>query len=220
MRTFLRDKSVSVILVFCFGGLIAGLCFGSITRIAVLANLWFIKADKFYVPSLNYWIGSSVSLLSGLIVSYVFLRARGLYPLSYSVTRLLSSALIIGTAFPLVYFLDGFLWMHLDWSSVRGVYIFVSPVLIAILLSISLWILTKKWDTPVFVLITLACFLTSIFSNIIIFIFSMPWNRYEVVLFPLNHSLLSALFGYWLTRGSDVRSDRLEPQGFLNSVPL
>ena len=199
-----RKSALKMIAVFFVGSLCTGFIFGYITRIPNQAEFWFTKGDKFYVPTLNYWIGASISLFVGLMCSYIYIRIKNLLPYcsEMSLIQHILSALFILAAYPAMEFTDRFFWMHLDWDFVRSIYIFIGPTIVALFVSLSLYVLTRKWELPISLLILAACFLVGIFSSLIISIFDLPGRQYELVQFPSNHSLLAVLYGLWLIRAS------------------
>ena len=205
-----RAKTV---LVFLGCGLAAGVGFGALLSSPRLLTFWFIKGDKFLIPTYRYYLGAGFFLLLSLSAAYSISGIFGLVA-GRTLLRRIVSGLIVATS-PLVLFATAntlllatattkentptgtILLTHIDpitlymWGTVAFV----------LLISTACWILTAKlYYFGVFLnLLTLP--VTFALLHIAARILTVPSDWSELITYPIYFSLLAASCGFWISAG-------------------
>ena len=167
------------------------------------------------------WVGLGAILLPGLLVSIIIASRLGWLSLKLNVPRCVSSALIIVAAYPVsVLVMLGSLMLYewlfsklfpAEWREhvYSGSYpfsiwsLYLAAAVGAVLVSIALRVLTKKWDKQALLLLVLAGVVTIPLSQTIASLIAE--RNWHLVLFPIGEALFGALSGYWLVRASPVK---------------
>ena len=201
----MKSSALKVIALFLVTGLGAGLLS---MFIGTLSMTWM-------------WLGLGAILLPGLLVSIIVAGRLGWLSRKWSALRCLSAALIIVVAYPIsVSVMLGSLLLYeslfskffpAQWrdyvdsgsypSSIWALYL--AAVVGAVLVSVALRVLTKRWDKQVLFLLVIAAVVTIPLSQAIASLIGEP--NWHLVLFPVGEAFFSALCGYWLVRASPVQ---------------
>jgi F0F1-type ATP synthase membrane subunit c/vacuolar-type H+-ATPase subunit K len=160
------------------------------------------------------WVGLGAILAAGLLVSMIIAAGLKWLSLKPSLWRSLFATLIIIVAYPLaVLVMLGSAFLYDSLYAVRfggpdvtdGIITGLYPAAIvgAVLVSLALRVLTRKWEGQAILLLVIAGLLTVPLSEAIaLLIGSRNWH---LVLFPVGEALFSAVCGYWLVRASPVQ---------------
>lgn len=205
----MKSRAFKVVALFLVVGLSAGLL--SIF-VATLSKTWG-------------WVGLGAILAPGLLISMIIASRLRWLSLKWSVPQYLSAALIIITAYPvsvLVMIGSAFLYGRLyavlfadrwheryysgdDPTVNEGIITGLYPAAIvgAILVSLALRVLTRKWDRQAVVLMIVAGVATIPLSTAIAGLIGEP--NWHLVLFPVGEAFFSAVCGYWLVRAGPVQ---------------
>jgi len=205
----MKSRAFKVVTLFLVMGLGSGLL--SIL-VATLSKTWG-------------WVGLGAIVAPGLLISMIIAARLRWLSLNWSVPRCLSAALIIVTAYPvsvLVMIGSALLYGRLyavlfsdrwherfysgdDPAVNEGIITGLYPAAIvgAVLVSLALRVLTRKWDRQAFVLMIVAGVATIPLSTAIAGLIGEP--NWHLVLFPVGEAFFSAVCGYWLVRASSVQ---------------
>ena len=177
------------------------------------------------------WVGLGAILASGLLISMIIAGRLRWLSLRLSVPQCLSAILIIITAYPvsvLVMIGSALLYGRLyavlfsdrwheryysgdDPAMNEGIItgLFPAAIVGAILVSLALRVVTRKWDRQAFVLMMVAGIATIPLSSTIASLIGE--RNWHLILFPVGETLFSALCGYWLIRVSPVQEQVVSP---------
>lgn len=205
----MKSRTFKVVVLFFIMGLGSGLLSIFIGSLSVV---WM-------------WLGVGAILLLGLLLSIIIARRLGWLSLVWSGPRSFFAALIIVVAYPiseLVMIGGSILYGRLyeilfsisaqerlsigdNPSGREGFFIglALAAVVSAVLVSLALKVLTRKWDKGVmFVLITAGLVTIPLSQAIAALIGELNWH---LVLFPVGEAFFSTLCGYWLLRAGPVQ---------------
>lgn len=208
-------NKAKTVLVTLICGLAAGACFGALLSSPRLLTFWFIKGDKFLIPTYRYYLGAGVFLLLGLAAAYTISRMTGLLTENSSLIRKIVSAVVVATS-PVIIFAiattietqtattlvtpsGNILLTNIDPITLYlwGIVAFV------LLISIACWILTAKlYYIGVFLnLLTLP----ATFGLLYLVSKVVAGERSELVTYPILFSLLSASSGFWIAAAQRLK---------------
>ena len=103
LSKFEITNGAKVVSIFLIGGLLSGLFFAWLSR-PNLRSFWYLKGDKFLLPTYKYWLAFGLIFTLGLIGSYGM--ARLCMSLSFSIAFARGAmALIVIAISPLLLFL-------------------------------------------------------------------------------------------------------------------
>lgn len=138
-----------VMTVFAVGGAISGLCFATLISLPILKKFWFVKTDKFLVPTIWYWLGFIASLAIAIIACHRYVYRRGW--LTRNAVQSISEAwftVVLMTTCLLIYFISAkmrtLLGSSWEW--------FFAPIVFLSLFTLAVGILTKglRWFVALF----------------------------------------------------------------------
>ncbi len=178
-----------------------------------------------YFFSWVMWSAAGVILALGLVVSLVVARSQGWVLVRATAKRYLAATLIIVVAYPisvLVMIGGSILYGRLyevlfsaraqerlaigdNPSGREGFFVGLALAAIvgAVLVSLALRVLTRKWEKRSTFLLVIAGLVTIPLSQAIATLLREP--NWHLVLFPVGEAFFSALCGYWLLRASPVQ---------------
>ncbi|MDQ1637728.1 MAG: hypothetical protein QOF62_1067 [Pyrinomonadaceae bacterium] len=193
----MKSRTFKVLALFLVVGLSSGLLSISV---AVWSKAWG-------------WVGLGAILAAGLLVSMIIAAGLKWIPLKASLRRALFATLIIIAAYPLAvlvmlgsaFFYDSLYAARFGGPDVTDGIIgglYPAAIVGAILVSLALRVLTRKWDRQAFVLMIVAGVATIPLSTAIAGLIGEP--NWHLVLFPVGEAFFSAVCGYWLVRASPV----------------
>lgn len=168
------------------------------------------------------WLGAGLILALGLVVSFMVARRQGWVWVGATAKHYMAATLIVVVAYPVsvlvmiggavlygrVYELvlpdrsQGRLSLGDDPSGSEGFFVglALAAVVGAVLVSIGLRILTRKWEKQVMILLVTAGMLTIPLSQALATLIGE--RNWHLVLFPVGEALFGALSGYWLLKAS------------------
>lgn len=160
------------------------------------------------------WVGLGAILAPGLLVSMIVAARLKWLSLRLSMWRCIFATLIIIAAYPLaVLVMLGWAFSYDQLYAVLlrgrdpndGIITGLYPAAIAgaLLVSLALRVLTRKWEKQVMLLLVIAGILTIRLSRAVAALIGE--RNWHLVLFPVGEALFSALCGYWLVRASPVQ---------------
>ncbi len=190
--------------VFFVGGLMSGI----ITVVVSYSFSWVM------------WLGAGLIFALGLVVNFVVARRQGWVSVSATAKRYLAATLIVVVAYPISVLvmiggavLYGRLYEVLfsvqaqerlaigdNPSGREGFFVglALAAVVGAVVVSLALRVLTRKWERRSMFLLVIAGLVTIPLSQTI---GSLIGERnWHLILFPLGEALFGALSGYWLLR--------------------
>jgi len=207
----MKSRAFKVVALFLVMGLGSGLL--SIF-IATLSKTWG-------------WVGLGAILAAGLLISMIIAGRLRWLSLRLSVPRCISAALIVVAAYPVSVlvmlgsaFLYGWLYsvlLPLRWrerlnagdgpDANEGIIIglFVAATAGAILVSLAVRVLARKWEKQAMLLLVIAGVLTIPLSQAIAALIGE--RNWHLILFPVGEALFGALSGYWLGRASPTKGE-------------
>jgi len=212
-------RRVKAVLVFFICGLTSGLCFGILLSARSLVTFWFVKGDKFLIPTYRYYLGAGIFLLLGLAAGYAILRMIGSLRENSSASRKVVSVVIVATS-PVILFgaatavqiqtatpqatdTGTILLINTDPATLYlgGVVGFV------LLISISCWILTAKlYYFGVF--LNFLALPAAVGLMYLVYKMDVPSKWSELFSYPAYFSLLSASCGFWIAKARRVDSPK------------
>jgi ethanolamine transporter EutH len=199
-------KTAKIVTLF----FIFGLSFGLVTAFSAFITPFII------------WFGAGATFLLGLAASVITARIIGWIFLPATTWRYLIASLLITGAYPVAFAVmligaTGYNWVY--WTIApekwkrrsnlgnfpdvdEGFFIGLALAAItsAVLVSLALWVITRKWDRESLALLVIAGIATIPLSSIIAALMEI-WNSL-LVLFPVGEALFGALCGYWLQRAT------------------
>lgn len=193
--------------LFLVFGVLSGLLFALLVSRTNLQEFFFVKGDKFLIPRHAYWFAFSLLQLLGLSGAYSVCLSRHLTVQPISSGRLLSGALIVGLATPVLSLVTPLMnsRMGLDWDFM------VAPIAFIFLLSCALCIFSAKLSklpmATIWVLVFLAagCGFVYLVARLI-----GRTDNYEFVQWPILEAMFALSFGSWLI-WQRVQSNRVYP---------
>jgi hypothetical protein len=181
-----------------------GVLFALVITRRGLQGLWFGTVEWWIFPTMKFWALAGAIFFMSFAASYAFASSRGWLEMATPHYRVLAAA-VLGGVIPC--FL-GFL----SRPSAAVIGFFVSPLVIAFLLSIALFLLTSKWYKSGTVLIVIVYFAAPLVADIPDLFFSREYTWSDTVTFFIRFSLLTALCGWWLVRATGSQTPRAANQ--------
>lgn len=166
------------------------------------------------------WTGLGAILATGLFVSVAVARRFRWLSQDLNVRRCMSAALIVIVAYPIsmLVVIAGLIayeslyakafpteWGQRAYSGdlpYTMAPLYFAAIVAAVLMSLALRVLTRKWLRPLTLLLILGSVLTIPLSQSIAALIGV--NNWNLVLFPVGETLFGALSGYWLLRANSV----------------
>jgi len=188
-------------LVFSASGIAIGAALGILIGRGSSCGFWFYKTDIFLVPRCAYWAAHGVGLMAvvmlGCLIDPAFrftgssARERGL--------RAVSAALLIAISIPLV--ACGLAWVgsHLSGEGFGFFgYLFIGAPMVALLISLALFLLTQAWHNLIAALLALAAYLAILFGSLVATATLLSNQQIGRSAFYL--ALLGMVCGWWTHR--------------------
>lgn len=204
-------RTAKAVVIFFICGFVSGLCFGILLSASSLMTFWYIKGDKFLIPTYRYYLGVGVFLLLGLAAAYTISRMTGLLRENSSLFRKIVGAVIVSTS-PVILFAAGTvvetqtatpvatdtgtrLLTNIDPITLY-IWGFVAFVL---LIAIACWILSAK----LYYIGVLLNFLTLPGAFCLLYVVSKIAGEASIF-YPVYFSLLCASCGFWIATARRV----------------
>lgn len=191
--------------LFLVFGAVSGLLFALLVTRTNLQEFFFIKGDKFLIPRHAYWFAFSLLQLLGLSGAYTVCFWRHWIAQPISSGRLLSGALIIGLATPVLSLVTPVMnsRLGLDWDFM------VAPIIFVFLLSCALCISSAQLRKLPMVVIWILLFVAAGvgFVYLIVRLIGRT-DSYEFVQWPILEAMFALSFGSWLIWQQRVKSNR------------
>ena len=202
-----NDIAVDLGVLACFlvFGLGSGLLFAWLVSRSSLQSFFFLRGDKFLIPRHSYWLSLGLVQLLGLIGAYVVCIARHWITRPISGVRLLSAALIIGFATPVLRLLTPAMnsRIGLDWDLIAA------PIGFLFLLSCALCIFSGNLKLlPIAMVWNLLFAEAGVAFNYVAVRIVGRSDSYEFVQWPVLYAMLALSFGNWLIWRQRVNSER------------
>jgi hypothetical protein len=193
MRFSQTRDVIQIVFPFTITGFFFGVCFHWITSLPSLTDFWFIRTDKFLLPTYKYHLAFSTTLLLGLITGYTIARLQpSLIGRKRPATiRLIGAVLLILASAPSSSFIA---------ETILGPFaILLSLALFLLIVSISAWVFTGEWKWLGFTLIVLSPFMALAVTAMVSLPFNLSNPSMGFVQWSMVDYLLSVSLGYWLT---------------------
>lgn len=192
-----RTDYIKLTCLFLASGAISGLIFGWIITSTSFTGFFFITGEKFLIPKSAYVISREIIFTTGLIISYILARLFGWLQglASQSAIRYILAALITTSAAAAMEVTDT---RFLDALSSSITWFLFAQLLFIFLYSLSLWLLTSRWNSYIVLLMVVALALSLMATVAVYKVLHLSNDLYDIVYFVLRNSSLSALCGYWL----------------------
>jgi hypothetical protein len=206
-----------VLASFLVCGSISGLLFALLISQSSLQSFFFLKGDKFLIPRYSYWFTFSLVQLFGLVGAYLVCLSRHWVVQPISRVRLLSAALIIGFATPVLRLLTPLMNSRtgLDWD------LFAAPIAFLVVLSFALCIFSGSLRLLPIAALWNLLFLAAGFGFVYVGVRMIGSSDiYEFVQWPLLEAMLGLSFGSWLIWRQRVNSDRAAEQALGADSPV
>lgn len=212
-------RRAKTVLIFLVCGVAAGACFGALLSSPRLLTFWYIKGDKFLIPTYRYYLGVGLFLLLGLVVAYSISRMTGSLDQDTAVFRRIVSGAIVATS-PFILFVAADALMlatattvetrentTLQLTNIDPITLYLGAIVTFVLLiSVACWILTARlYYVGVLInLLTLPTALALLYVAAKIVRVPSEWS--ELITYPIYFSLLAASCGFWIASGESSRS--------------
>ena len=183
---------------FFFGGVCSGLLFTILVTRPHLLSLWFYTREFWVLPTWKLWLLTIGMFLVGLALGYALAHFRGI--VAFPSSRLLPGlALLSATAL-----LPG-LFVR---SSDPIIQFVMTRLILASLLSVSLFTVTRQYHVVLSILILVVIVVAPLIASLPdSFIQSFPNEWFEALKFVIASTLLCGLSGYWLIVPNGTGSD-------------
>ena len=206
-------NKTKTVLVFLACGLATGGCFGALVGSPRLLTFWFIKGDKFLIPTYRYYLGFGLFFFLSLSVAYLVSRMTGSLPQGTSFFRKVVSGAIVATS-PLILFVaaDALMLATATTTATSGnttlqpnidpitLYLW-GIVAFVLLISLACWILTAKLYYLGVLLNLLTLPVTFALLYIAARILTVPGEWSELITYPIYFSLAAASCAFWISAG-------------------
>jgi len=180
---------------FLVFGALSGLLFAFLVTRPSLQSFFFIKGDKFLIARYSYWCALSLSQLLGLSAAYAVCVAARLIVQRISQVRLLSAALIIALATPMLYLLTPVMnaLIGLSWDFV------VAPLAYLLLLSCALCLFSGKLKLLPVAIVWILLFTAAGFGFVYVGVrIDGRSESYEFIQWPVLYAMWALALGNWL----------------------
>jgi hypothetical protein len=188
-------------LVFSVSGIAVGTALGVFIGKDSLCDFWFYKTDIFLVPRCVYWAAHGVGLMSvvmlGCLIDPAF-RFTG-RSATERVLRAVGSALLIAISIPLVACVV--MWAGSqppDEGFGFDCLLLGAPIMVALLISLAMFVLTRAWHNLIAALLALAAYLAILFGSLVATATLLSNRQIGRSAFYL--ALLGMLCGWWIHR--------------------
>lgn len=175
-------------------GALSGLLFAFLVTRPSLQSFFFIKSDKFLIPRYSYWCALSLIQLLGLTAAYALCVVARLVVQRISQVRLLSAALIVALATPVLYLLTPLMnaLIGLNWDFVAA------PIAFLLLLSCALCIFSGNLKllpvAIVWILLFTAAGFGFVYAGVRI---DERSDSYDFIQWPMLYAMWALAFGNW-----------------------
>jgi hypothetical protein len=177
---------------FLVFGALSGLLLAFLVTRPSLQSFFFIKADKFLIARYSYWCSLSLIQLLGLSGAYALCVAGRLLVQGISQVRLLSAALVIALATPLLYLLTPLI------NALIGLNFVVAPLAYLLLLSCALCLFSGNLKLLPVALVWILLFTAAGFGFVYIGVRIDERNEiYEFIQWPVLYAMWALAFGNW-----------------------
>jgi hypothetical protein len=204
-KTSERSVFLKLVLTFLAGGALSGFCFAWLITRSSLRLTWFATEEWWIFPTWEYWLVADLLFVCGIAVSYAISRVQGWLTLSNGrISRPLLASMLLAAITPL-----------LAWASQLGFLygLVLGLVIVSLFLSLALFVLVRRWDSWVAVLIFVALLIRTPLASIpdALTRGSMSFEWFEGLRYFLGSSLLAGLSGLWLARTTARRKKEKSP---------
>jgi len=176
------------LVTFAFGGVLSGLLFTFLVTRPNLQTLWFHTQEFWVIPTLKLWLLTIFMFLVGLAFAYSLGHLKGF--VAFPVSRLLLGLLLLAAASLLPVLLT---------RLTPIMQYFMMRLSLALLLSLSLFMVTRRYYILAAILILVAIMVAPLIASLPDgFIQSFPNEWFEALKFVIASTLLCVLSGYWL----------------------
>lgn len=178
---------------FFIAGVLSSLVFAWCVTRHSLQSIWFHSEEFWVFPTATFWLLAGGLFFLNLLASYLIAHLNEWVP--FSPYRLVGGTLVLAV-------LPAAMWMTASMPPLSQFLIF--RFLLAIVLSLMLYIITRKWHSGLALALLAVSLLASLIAGMPYAIFSsIPNEWFEASKFFVNSTFLSVLFGYWLAKSSD-----------------
>ena len=192
-------NTAKTVLVFLICGLGAGLSFGALLISPRLLTFWFIKGDKFPIPTYRYYLGLGFFLLLGLAVAFSMCRITGLVqpPPNNAKVRETLSAIIVATSAVSIFAIAS----RIVVEDPVTVYM-LSTAAFVLFISLACWLLTARlYYVGVFL-----NFLTPPAALVLLYVANRTLDiPGELAAYSIYFPMLAASWGLWIAAAQPSR---------------
>lgn len=156
--------------LFFLSGFCSGFCLGWIVTRESLKEIWFHQIEYWKVPNWNYWIGVGASFFLSLVFGYTFAYFKGWLRSSNfdsSKSRQFTGAFIIAIASPIIVVVGAGAERFFGYWVLFNGPILIIPTYGVAIISLALWVFTKKLDKRAIGLMVLTGFLIYPVANLV-----------------------------------------------------
>jgi hypothetical protein len=198
------SADVAVLGCFLVSGSISGLLFAFLVSRPSLQSFFFFKSDKFLIPRYPYWCSLSLVQLFGLTAAYLVCVARRLLLHPVSQLRLVSAALTIALAAPILYLSTPVMNSHigLEWDFI------LAPLVFLFLLSCALCISSGNPKLLPIAIVWICLFTAAGFGLVYIAV-KLVERSDEFIQWPALYAMWALSFGSWFVLRERVNWKRL-----------
>lgn len=206
-------NKAKTVLIFFVCGLAAGLGFSALLSSPRLLTFWFIKGDKFLMPTYRYYLGVGLFFLLSLSAPYWLSKMTGLISKNPPLLRKILSAGIVATS-PVILLATAITIERLTattqvtdtgtilLTNIDPITLYLWGILAFVLLiSAACWILTGRLYYVGlclnFLTLPLAFALLYVAAKIV----RVPSEWSELITYPIYFSLLAASCAFWISAG-------------------
>ena len=179
---------------FLVFGALSGLLFAALVGRPSLQSFFFIKSDKFLIPRYSYWCALSLIQLLGLTGPYAVCVAARVVVQHISQVRLLSAALIIALATPLLYLLTPVMnaLIGLNWDFVAA------PIAFLFLLSCALCLFSGNLKLLPVAIVWILLFTGAGFGFVYVGVrIAERSESYDFIQWPVLYAMWALAFANW-----------------------
>lgn len=181
--TSYQNNHISALVGF-INGLLAGSLFSQITNHAELIMYFNYQQEKFLIPNWKYCVCEALIIPLGLLFSLVLLNNQ------LHIYNTILHRFLVYLAIPISLFVIDII--SIRWFSLLA--LFITPIIIAIVEVIYLWLITKKWHWFLAIMTIMSVILTPFITYQL-----AKWGG-SIHTIPLYCAFLTSIYLSWLNQ--------------------
>ena len=180
----------NVVATFAISSVVSGLIFTWVVTRPGLRTFWFTYPEYWVLPSKQFALLAPGALFLNLASAYTISLLKGW--LDFSRSRSIIGLAITAT-------LPFLFWIVAPFGLLLGYLLF--RILLVILLTVSLWVITRRWSWGVAGLMLVAALVTPFLLSVLLAFFgSLSVEAFEAWQCMVSSLSLSILFAWWLVK--------------------